>query len=31
MRTFFLITLLFASSVLAKSQNTADVLFNGKN
>ena len=31
MRTFFLIALIFASSVLAKSQNVADVLFNGKN
>lgn len=31
MRTFFLIALIFASSVFANGQNTADVLFNGKN
>ncbi|MDO8927742.1 MAG: DUF1080 domain-containing protein [Bacteroidota bacterium] len=31
MRTFFLIALIFASSVFANGQNAADVLFNGKN
>lgn len=31
MRTFFLIALIFASSVSVKGQNAADVLFNGKN
>ncbi|MDP3434549.1 MAG: DUF1080 domain-containing protein, partial [Bacteroidota bacterium] len=31
MRTFFLIALIYASSVFANGQNAADVLFNGKN
>jgi hypothetical protein len=31
MRTFFLIALIFASSVLANGQNAAELLFNGKN